>query len=153
MKLDRRTDVHFKTAYSPHRRVTFETVGKSRTKQSFKKECDINNILAKFAKTGVFDHVERRTAQYGEVDGADLHTLMNVVAEGNSAFEELSPQLRARFKNSEQLLAFVGDESNRDEAIELGLVEALVPGVPDEAPEEPVRASGEEPEAPAHIPT
>ncbi len=152
--------MEFRTAYGKRKRVRFKPVGKTMAKQSFKKECDINNILSRFTKTGNFDHVSMRPPDYGVVEGSDLHTLMNVVAEANSAFEEMPEVLRNRFSSPQQLVAFLGDDSNREEAIDLGLVEPLIPGVPVdvrvipvEAPEEPVRASGDEPEPAAHIPT
>ncbi len=152
--------MEFRTAYGKRKRVKAMPDGKSRAKQSFAKECDINNILGKFSKTGVFDHVARDAPDYGVVEGSDLHTLMNVVAEANSAFEEMPEVLRERFSSPHELVSFLGDESNRDEAIDMGLVEPLIPGapvevrvIPVEAPEEPRGPSGEEPEAPAHIPT
>ncbi len=152
--------MEFRTAYGKHYRVAHKPVGKTRAKQAFAKECDINNILARFQKTGVFDHMAARPPEYGVVEGSDLHTLMNVVAEANSAFEELPDSLRDRFGSAHELVSFCGDESNRDEAIALGLVEPLVPGVPievsvipGEAPVEPLGASGDEAEPPAHIPT
>jgi len=41
----------FASAYSKHSRVLFETTGESRTRQEFKEECDVNNIMRKFERT------------------------------------------------------------------------------------------------------
>ncbi len=160
MGIDRRTDVKFRTAYGERKRVQFKPVGKTRAKQQFAKECDINNILKRFGKSGQLDHLAAKPPEYGVVEGSDLHTLMNVVAEANSAYESLPDLLRDRFSSPSALVAFLGDESNRDEAIDLGLVEPLVAGVPVEvrvvpssAGEGDLGASGDEPEPPAHIPT
>ncbi len=152
--------MEFRSAYGKRKRLRKKPVGTTRTKQSFAKECDINNILQRFSKTGVFDHLSASSPQYGVVEGSDLHTLMNVVAEANSTWEGLPGGLRERFETPQELVAFVGDESNRDEAMELGLVEPFVAGVPvevrvipDEAPEGPVVAPDGVVEPPAHIPT
>ena len=45
--------IKFRTGYSPHVAVQFQTSGLSRTKQSFKNECDVNNILKNYNKTGI----------------------------------------------------------------------------------------------------
>ncbi len=160
MAIDRRTDVKFRTAYGPRFRVRFKTVGKTMAKQSFANECDINNILKRFGKSGQIDHLAAKPPEYGVVEGSDLHTLMNVVAEANSAYEVLPDSLRDRFSSPHELVSFLGDEANRAEAIDLGLVEPLIPGlpvevrvVPDSAGEDDLGASGDEPEPPAHIPT
>ncbi len=145
--------MEFRTAYGKRKRLRKKPVGKTLTKQAFAKECNVNNIVARFTKTGVIDHLAAKPPVYGDVEGSDLHTLMNVVAEANSAFEEMPDVLRARFASPQQLVAFVSDDANRAEAVDLGLVEPLVPGVPDLAPVAPVVAPDEVVEPPAHIPT
>ncbi len=145
--------MEFRTAYGKRKRLRKKPVGTTLTKQAFAKECDVNNIVARYMKTGVLDHLAAKPPVYGDVEGSDLHTLMNVVAEAHSAFEEMPDVLRARFSSPHELVSFVSDEGNRAEAVDLGLVEPLVPGVPVEAPVEPVVAPEVTPEPPAHIPT
>ena len=116
------TDIQFRTAYSPHVRVSFETTGLSRTKQSFKNECDVNNILKNYNKTGVMPE-NFNPGEYRDLDGTDYQEYMQTVASANSMFEELPSALRKRFKNDPaQLLSFVHDDKNVDEAHKLGLL-------------------------------
>lgn len=96
--------------------------GSGRTRQSFKEECDINNIMARFSRTGVLDFVNRLEPRYGDVTGLDYQQAMDVVATARSMFEDLPSALRARFENDPaQLLDFMADPANRDEAVKLGL--------------------------------
>lgn len=116
------TDIQFRTAYSPHVRVSFETTGLSRTKQSFKNECDVNNILKNYNKTGVMPE-NFNPGEYRDLDGTDYQEYMQTVASANSMFEELPSAIRKRFKNDPaQLLSFVHDDKNVAEAHKLGLL-------------------------------
>ena len=102
------------------------------TQQHFKDETDINNIMAKFAKTGLVDHVNKVTGSYGDfstVQDYQLH--LDQVMAAQTAFMELPSQIRRRFDNDPaHLLAFLNDPANRDEAVALGLVEAPPPPQP-----------------------
>ena len=114
--------IPFRTGYSPQLRVSFETTGNSRTKQSFKNECDVNNILKNYNKTGVMPE-NFNPGEYRDLDGTDYQEYMQTVASANSMFEELPSALRKRFKNDPaQLLSFVHDDKNVDEAHKLGLL-------------------------------
>ena len=114
--------ITFRTGYSPQLRVSFETTGDSRTKQSFKNECDVNNILKNYNKTGVMPE-NFNPGEYRDLDGTDYQEYMQTVASANSMFEELPSALRKRFKNDPaQLLSFVHDDKNVAEAHKLGLL-------------------------------
>jgi len=106
------------------------------TQQHFKEETDINNIMAKFAKTGLVDHVNKVAGSYGDfttVQDYQLH--LDQVMAANAAFMELPSKIRARFDNDpSHLLAFVQDPRNRDEAVELGLIDRPPPPPPKDAP-------------------
>lgn len=115
-------DSPFRTAYSSHVRVSFQTTGLSLTKQSFKNECDVNNILKNYNKTGIMPE-NFNPGEYRDLDGIDYQEYMQVVASANSMFEGLDSALRKRFKNDPaQLLSFVHDDKNIAEAKELGLL-------------------------------
>lgn len=112
---------NFRSAYSGHVAVQFETTGLSLTKQSFKQECDVNNILKNYNKTGIMP--EGNPGEYRELDGTDYQDYMQTVASANSMFEDLPSALRKRFKNDPaQLLTFVHDDKNLKEAHEMGLL-------------------------------
>lgn len=95
----------------------------SLTKQSFKEECDVNNILKKFAKTGLIDHVNRFAGDYGNYTSVqDYQTSLNQIMSANEMFDSLPSKVRARFGNSPaEFLDFVGNPENIQEMISLGL--------------------------------
>lgn len=113
----------FITAYGPKLKVTLDCLpGFGRTKQSFKDDTNINNILARYARTGVLEFANRHEPRYGDVIGADFHAAMNIVANANSMFADLPAKLRNRFDNDPgQFLDFVQDPENTAEAERLGL--------------------------------
>lgn len=105
-------------------RVAVPPGGPSRTKQSFKDECDVNNIMRKYQQTGLLNHVNRFRGDYADYTGVqDYQASLNQVLAANEAFSSLPSKLRARFGNDPALfLDFVGDPDNRDEMERLGLL-------------------------------
>lgn len=127
------------------------------TDQSFGKECDINHIVKKFIKTGQITHLARRQGFYGDQSQIpDFQTAMDTVTKAQQAFDELPAHIRKRFANSpHELMQFLQDPKNQDEAISLGLMEMVE--TPQQAPQsttnqtttKPAPASGE----PTPVPT
>lgn len=127
-------------------RLRTPVVGKSRTKQSFKRECDINVIMASYQKDGAIGHLNRHGADYGFATSLDFSESMRVVVKAQEMFEDLPSSIRTRFGNDPALfLDFVQDDDNHDEMVEMGLVESGDTAVPIEVKvvEDP---PGEEPE-------
>lgn len=122
---------------------------KIRTKQSFKKECDINNIMRKYTKTGVIspEILNKRQAIFADVSEiGDFQHCKQTVNDAQDAFMTLPAHVRTRFDNDPgKLLDFCADSNNRDEAIELGIITKVEeqtppqepPAVPPEPPPEP----------------
>lgn len=95
-----------------------------RTEQHHKNECDVNRIIKKYDKTGVIHHVSKFEAEFGDATGPDFKSAMDLVVRSQANFDQLPSNIRKRFKNSAgELLAFMDDASNREEAIELGLID------------------------------
>lgn len=97
----------------------------SLTKQSFKEECDVDEILRRAANgQDVSRSLNQRVAQYGDFSNApDFTEAMNTVVSAQQAFMQLDWKLRERFHNSPaEFVAFCSDEKNRPEAESLGLV-------------------------------
>lgn len=96
------------------------------TKQSFKDECDINNIMKRYNATGSITHLNMRTPEYGDFSSPlEFQAALNTVMEGEAMFADLPSDLRDRFGNDpKQLLEFLADEANREEAVKLGIVQA-----------------------------
>jgi len=113
-----------RSAYGPKERVRIKFPAQGRTKQAFKKDCDINNIMAKYVKTGVITHGRTAKPEYGFAPATDFHTAMNLITEAEQQFEGLPSKLRLRFKNDPaEFLSFCEDPNNRSEAALLGLLE------------------------------
>lgn len=100
----------------------------SMAKQSFRDECDINNIMKKYEKTGLLDHVNQYQGQYADLTGiVDYHTALNQVIAAEEAFMTLPAGIRSRFDNDPgNFLAFVDDPNNEEEMIKMGLKQVPV---------------------------
>lgn len=93
----------------------------SLAQQQFKEESDINVILERF---GVMAPQVNLPPQYGDFSGVyDFQSALNAVIEARHGFMQLPAKLRERFGNDPaRLIAFLDDESNREEATRLGLI-------------------------------
>ena len=96
--------------------------GETVTKQSFKDDCDINLIMAKYVKTGVIDNVRDNPPEYGFASSDDFRQSMEIVSKANSMFENMPSKIRNKFENDPaKFLDFVQDEKNLPEMQEMGL--------------------------------
>jgi phage internal scaffolding protein len=95
------------------------------TQQHFKDETDINNILRQFNITGLLPQ-SPLSPRYGDFTGiSDYQTALNAVIAAESEFDGLPAEIRARFNNNpEELINFLENDKNYDEAVKLGLVNA-----------------------------
>jgi len=99
------------------------TVGPSMTKQAFKNDCDINNIMAKYQKKGVVEHFNTNQARYGFAPSSDYRESIELVREAEQLFAGLPSKLRRKFKESPQeFLTFCENPDNRSEMAFLGLL-------------------------------
>lgn len=109
----------------------------SLTIQSAKDECDINLIVER-AERGMYPEMREKIPQFGDFsETPDYQSALNYVIAAQERFSELPARVRERFGNNAGiLLAFLADPANRDEAVQLGLVNAppvpapLDPGAP-----------------------
>jgi len=94
------------------------------TKQCFKDECDINNIMAKYKRTGVLDHLAGQLPTYGDFDSeATYQQALNQVIAAQESFDALPAHIRDRMNNDPgTLMAFMANADNQAEAERLGLV-------------------------------
>lgn len=91
--------------------------------QQFAEECDINNVMKKYSNN--MNLVPFSGGQYRDVSNIpDYHEMLNTVRYADEAFSTLPAELRLRFANDPgQMIQFLQDPKNRQEAIELGLLE------------------------------
>lgn len=98
----------------------------SKTRQEFLAESDINSMMEKYERTGIAPPTTTRPHTYGDFSDPalqDYMTATQVVRGAGELMQALPAKTRARFGNDvAELLLFVADPKNRDEAIELGLI-------------------------------
>lgn len=114
----------FRSAYSDSVRVRTPVGLLSLTKQSFADECEINNIVARHARTGVLEHANRYAGHYGDFcDVQDYQSSINAVKAASDMFMSLPSKLRSRFENDPgKFLDFCSNVENKDEMGTLGLL-------------------------------
>ncbi len=129
------TKLKMKIAYQPHDRVQIHFTEPTMTKQSFADECDVNNIMARFEKTGVLEHLNTHQGDYADFIGVeDYHTSLNRIHEATEAFMTIPANIRAEFDNDPgKFVAFADDPKNLDRMVELGLANKPLTASPDDA--------------------
>lgn len=107
-------------------KVITENVEPSLAQQSMKDICDINKIMAKYHKTGMITHLAKKRGQYVDLSSVkDYQTSLQTVIDAQAAFMTLPSGVRKKFQNDPQeIIAFLADPKNKQEAIDLGLIEA-----------------------------
>lgn len=120
-----------KPTTSPEMRVLCQKPGKMDkdgnpvyfTEQVHKRECDVNEIIKKYDKTGLITHISKFEGHFGDMTGADFTTMQQQVTNAHSMFNELPAEIRKEFNNNPaNLLSFMENPENREKAIELGLI-------------------------------
>ena len=99
----------------------------SLAQQHFRDETDINNILRQFNITGLLPE-NPLSPRYGDFTGIkDYHSALNAVNDAEDGFMALPADLRATFGNDpEQLINFLDNPANKDQAIALGLIDGKI---------------------------
>jgi len=117
------------------RKTSIKFTQPSMTKQSFAKECNINNIMARYEKTGIVEHVMEMPGQFGDVsEPLEYQEALNKVNAARSLFDSLPAQVRAKFDNEPFLfLEFAQNPENYGKLVEMGL--AVAPETPETASE------------------
>lgn len=95
----------------------------SLTEQEHAEEADINYIAERFMRTGQMPQVLNLPTA-GDFEGIfDFQTAMNTIAQAREEFMSLPAKVRTRFSNDPaQLLEFVNNKDNYDEAVKLGFI-------------------------------
>jgi hypothetical protein len=103
-----------------NRRVWYPT-GPSLTKQAFKDEVNINNIVARYTPDMQGPPLSEKN--FGDFsDVPDLHGLYERMENAKESFYQLPSKVRMKFANDPlAFMEFASDESNLDEMREMGL--------------------------------
>lgn len=113
-----------KGPYSPSSDDPGLDTGEGLTEQHHGPACDINNIIKNFTRGTDTDHVMRVEPTYGDFStGEDFLDAQLRLKQAEESFMQLDARIRKRFDNNPaNLLDFVADKGNYDEAVRLGLV-------------------------------
>jgi len=95
----------------------------SRTKQEHKDICDINLMLERYQRTGEINS-NKSQPMFGDFsEVGDYQSTLDQIMRVEEDFADLPSKIRDRFHNNPQeLLDFVRDPKNKDEAVKLGFV-------------------------------
>lgn len=105
------------------RRVSHPVGGPRVTDGSQAEACDVNTIVKQFTRTGLLP--QRQGARYEDVSSLDYMEMRNFLADREALFRGLPARVRARFGGDYyQLLRWLENPENREEAVKLGLVQA-----------------------------
>ena len=119
--------MQFATRFKPPKSPSVKFVLPSLTDQSQAKDADINHIMERYRETGYLTdplHPSTRKPSFGDFTAIpDYQECLAIIDKADAAFASLPAKVRDRFANDpSQIFAFLSDEKNRDEAIELGLI-------------------------------
>lgn len=100
-----------------------KTIGESMTKQSEKDSADINNIMARYQKTGILPDLIKKEPRYGDFSEVTSYMdAIQIVQLAEEQFSALDAHIRKRFDNDpSKFLDFVHDPKNQDELVKMGL--------------------------------
>jgi len=117
------TKITHRTRYD-RKKVSIEFKEPTLTKQSFRDECDINNIMKKYRRTGVLPTLIKENPMWGDFSNpVDFQEAQNIVIKAVEQFQSLPAHVRERFNNSpEKFLEFTHKKENREEMGRLGLL-------------------------------
>ena len=106
--------------------------GDDKAQQSFKDECDINNIMHRFETTGQLPDLIKQNPQYGDFTEVPSYLdALNTVNLAETQFSALSSKVRAQFDNDpRQFLEFVNNPANQQEMVKMGLATEPLPTPP-----------------------
>lgn len=95
----------------------------SKTKQSFKDQCNINKIVDRFQRTGVLPATQNALPRFMDVPQTDLLSALNLVREAESLFYQVPAQIRKKVNNNPvEFLQFIQNPDNMDTLDECGLL-------------------------------
>lgn len=134
----------------PYKRVQKDCGTVSRTKQSFKDECDVNVVMRRFANNGVIPTLNKAQPRYGDFAtvGSFLDAQVAVI-KATDDFNALPSAVRSACQNDPaKFLEMCADPERQEELVQLGLKRGQVPPtmvrvIPEPEPPKPKEPAGE----------
>jgi len=106
-------------------RLPWKSSKPERTKQHFKDECTLNQVVRRWFETGELPRQQRQLS-YGDISQiGDLQDSINRVRRAEEAFSSLPAHIRAKLGNSPQRLIDAVTRADPKELAELGLSSLL----------------------------
>lgn len=121
--------------YSRRRVQTIPGPEPSMTQQQFKSDCDINNILKKYQKTGAINHFAKYSPIYGDYQSRDLQEAYELVKRAEKMFADLPSSIRNEVGTPQGFLDFVQNPSNASRMRDLGLTKGTPAPITPPSPE------------------
>lgn len=152
MTKEKKSEFKIKGPYDPVDEVDTNTIGISMTQQQFKDECDINNILRRYAEYGTCDHMMRKEGRYVDCSDITAKTFqehLDFMLDFEEHFDSLPEKVREYFDDDPtMLMEYLADGRNYDKLSELGVLkrkdkEASEPISEKEPTETPASVSSE----------
>jgi len=84
--------------------VELSEFDESRTKQSFRDECDINKIMDRFAKTGVLPNLEGTPKYIDCTKIVDFQMMHEASARAKEFFNGLPPEIKTKLGTAERFI-------------------------------------------------
>jgi len=139
--------ITFRSAYDPHKKYVFKTVGDSLTQQHFKEECEVINIIKKHDRNGIIEHVQRGQARYGDFsEVADYREALDLVRDAQSEFMTIPSDIRKKFDNDPgKFYEFVSNPDNKEELVKMGFIDAPQASVDVSSPTDKTSSGAVEP--------
>lgn len=96
----------------------------SRTKQSELEASDINNIMARYATTGVITHLASGQPLYGDfTEVEDYQACLEKVMSAEERFLSLPSDIRKKFDyDPQKMVEFILNPDNKEECVKYGFI-------------------------------
>ena len=106
----------------------------TKVQQHYAEQLEINRIMKRALNGGSLP-APTTAPIYGDFRVTDLRQAYEMIDRAESGFNSLPSDVRTRFANDPlELVSFVEDERNRDEAVRIGLIPAPPPTVSESDP-------------------
>lgn len=104
----------------------------TKTVQSEKDRVEVNNIIRRYNKTGLVDHVAKGKAMYGDfTEVNEYRENLDMVKKAQDSFAGLPSEIRKKFDNDPgKFFEFATNPENADALVEMGLAHVEKPPAP-----------------------
>jgi len=94
------------TAAHQRRRISVDNFPETKTQQHHKDDVNLPRIMMRFKKEGVFHHVAKQMAAFGDfTDVVDFQEAQNIMAQARQTFLEVPPKIREKYNHDPMAFA------------------------------------------------